>query len=75
MENKEKKVIINPIRAIRKYCLSCVCGSAKEVELCPVAECELYAFRFGKNPYRTKREMTDEQKKALVERLKNGNKE
>lgn len=42
----------NPVKAIRAYCLSCVGWSANEVKLCPCTDCELYAFRFGKNPYR-----------------------
>ena len=35
-------------KAIRKYCLWCMNGSSKEVELCPYKSCELYPYRFGK---------------------------
>jgi len=35
-------------KSIRKYCLFCMDGSAREVELCPNKECELYPYRFGK---------------------------
>lgn len=62
----------NPVKAIRAYCLECVCGSPKEVELCPAPDCPLYPFRFGKNPYRTKHVMSEEQKAKAVERLNAG---
>ncbi len=59
----------NPVKAIREKCIDCCCGSANEVKLCTVESCALYPFRFGKNPYRTKREMTEEQKAAARKRL------
>ena len=59
----------NPVKAIREKCLECSNGSVREVELCPVTGCALYPFRFGKNPYRTPRDMTEEQKKELSGRL------
>ena len=59
----------NPVKAIRAKCIDCCCGNQNEVELCPAYECPLYPFRFGKNPYRTKREMTDEQKQHMREVL------
>lgn len=68
--SEEKKTITNPVKAIRAYCLSCVCGSSTEVDRCPIEECALYPFRFGRNPFRTKRELTEEQKTAMVERLR-----
>lgn len=68
--SEEKKIITNPVKAIRAYCLSCVCGSSTEVDRCPIEECPLYPFRYGKNPFRTKRELTEEQKTAMAERLK-----
>jgi hypothetical protein len=57
-------------KAIRAYCLDCCGGSAHEVKMCPATECELHPFRFGKNPYRPKRELTEEQKKEIAERFK-----
>jgi len=45
---------MTPLQAIRKKCLDCSCGSPKEVRLCPVKNCPLYAFRLGENPnYKT----------------------
>jgi hypothetical protein len=58
-----------PLKAIRKKCLECSGGSYKEVELCTVTCCNLYYYRFGKNPNRKPRKMTSEQKEAAVERL------
>jgi hypothetical protein len=60
----------NPVKAIREKCLDCCCGQANEVKLCTVERCALWPFRFGKNPYRQKREMSDEQRQAAVERLR-----
>lgn len=59
----------NPVKAIREFCLDCCGGSGTEVRECPSLNCALYPFRFGKNPYRAKREMTEEQRKAAVTRL------
>ena len=42
-----------PIKAMRAKCLDCCCGSPKEVRLCPVIECALYPYRFGKRPTKT----------------------
>ena len=52
------KIGNSPLRAIRAQCYDCVCGSSKEIELCPAVECPLYPFRFGKRPatMRRKRE-------------------
>ena len=57
--------ITNPVKAIRAKCLDCCCGSSKEVSLCPVGTCALYSFRFGKNPYRSKRVLSEEQKEKM----------
>lgn len=65
----EEKIITNPIKAIRAKCLDCSNGSSNEVTLCPVQRCSLYPFRSGRNPYRTKRQLSDEQKQKLREQL------
>jgi hypothetical protein len=66
--------ITNPVKAIRAKCLDCSCGSTAEIKDCPVTECALYPFRMGKNPYRQRREMTEEQKQVLADRLKEARK-
>ena len=57
----------SPVKAIRKHCLECA-GSSKEVTLCPIQECPLYPFRFGKNPFHS-RTWTEEQRQAVAERF------
>ena len=60
----------NPVKAIREKCIDCCCGSTTEVALCDMDDCPIWAFRFGKNPYRTKRELTPEQLEAARERMR-----
>lgn len=60
----------NPVKAIREFCLDCCGGQRNEVKLCPSEKCALHPFRFGTNPYRTKREMSEEQRAAAAERLR-----
>lgn len=59
----------NPVKAIREFCLDCCGDSSSFVKECPSVNCALYPFRLGKNPYRTKREMTEEQREAAAKRL------
>ena len=66
--------IKNPVKAIRAFCLECSGGSTSEVKCCPVEKCPLYPFRFGKNPYRQRREMTEEEKRVLADRLREARK-
>ena len=61
--------IRNPVKAIRAFCVDCFGGQAKEVARCNSTICPLHPFRFGKNPYRAKRELTEEQKEAAKIRL------
>lgn len=41
---------MTPVKAIRAKCIDCMCGQAREVELCPCTDCSLWPFRLGKNP-------------------------
>lgn len=66
--------ITNPIKAIRAKCLDCCCGAPSEVSACTAETCPLHPFRFGKNPYRQRREMTEEEKRVLADRLKEARK-
>lgn len=61
--------IKSPLRAIRAKCLDCCCYQPNEVKLCPCKDCSLYPFRLGKNPFRTGREFTEEQREAAAKRL------
>jgi hypothetical protein len=64
-----KPHIYPPLKAIRRKCLDCCCGSSHEVDLCPVTDCSLYPYRLGKNPNRKGRAYTEEEKKAFREHL------
>lgn len=58
-----------PMKAIRLKCIDCCNGSYSEARLCPATDCPLYPFRLGKNPFRQKREYSDEEKAAIADRL------
>lgn len=73
--NGEEKKQTNPVKAIRAFCIECCGWNSNEVRLCPSVRCALYPFRFGRNPYRTKRELTEEQRIAAAERLKKAREE
>lgn len=64
----------NPLKAIRAFCLECSCGQTSEVKECPVVKCPLYPFRMGKNPYRQRREISEEEKRVLADRLREARK-
>ena len=65
----EEKEIKSPLKAIKAFCIECCGDSYNEMKRCPATNCKLYPFRFGKNPY-LKKEMTEEQRKAASERMK-----
>lgn len=46
------RINTTPLKAIRKKCLDCSGFSPLEVKLCPITECPLYLYRFGRNPAR-----------------------
>lgn len=64
----------NPVKAIREKCLDCCGGSTSEVKECTAERCPIYPFRLGKNPFRQKRELTEEQRKAVGDRLREARK-
>lgn len=59
---------MTPLQAIRAKCLDCTYGDKKEVTLCPCKECPLYQYRSGKTG--RKRNLTDEQRAVLAERMR-----
>jgi len=61
---------MTPMKAIRAKCLDCN-YTANEVRLCPCTDCALWPFRLGKNPNIKPRNLTEEQRQAAAERLKN----
>lgn len=60
----------SPLKSIREKCLDCCGYKYSEVRECHITDCPLWAYRMGKNPFH-QRKMTDEQKKATTQRLKN----
>lgn len=69
-DRRKLLVIVPPLKAIRRFCLECMGGSAKEVALCTDTYCELWPYRFGTDPRREKKELSDKEKSALLARLK-----
>jgi hypothetical protein len=65
---KEKNM--SPLKVIRRYCVECLGGNSREVVACTTHKCLLFPLRFGKNPYRRPRVMSEIQRKAASERLK-----
>lgn len=66
-QKKPRSLEARPLTAIREKCIDCCCGSVYEVEKCTAERCPLWPWRFGKNPYKKKREYTEEQREALRE--------
>jgi len=64
--------IESPLRTIRAHCLDCSV-TAHEVELCPVTKCKLWPYRLGHDPRREKRELSDEQREVIRNRLSRKN--
>ena len=60
---------LTPMKAIRAKCLDCSGGSIHEVKVCVTPACPLYPFRFGKNPFRKPRELTEAQRREIADRL------
>jgi len=68
-DTTETKQTTNPVKVIREFCLDCIGGSSAEVKACTCGPdsghpCKLYPFRLGRNPYREKRTLTDEEKEV-----------
>jgi len=59
----------SPLKAIKSHCIDCCGGSANEVKLSQCDPCNLKPYKFGTNPYRKRRVMSDEQRKAAAVRL------
>lgn len=51
-----QKVKTNPVDVIRQKCVDCCGGLRAEADACNITDCPLHPWRFGKNPYRKKRE-------------------
>ena len=56
---------MNPLKAVRQYCLDCSGDSPSEVKDCVITDCPLYQFRMGTNPTRKPRVLSDKSREAL----------
>ena len=64
---KQETIIL---RAVREHCKQCFGWEAHEVKNCTSEKtCQLYPFRFGKNPFREKKVLSDEQLQEARERM------
>ena len=59
----------NPIKVIRDKCRECCCGDDSEIRKCVLVDCHLWPYRMGKNPFRKKVRLTDEQRAARAANL------
>ena len=57
------------LKAIRAKCMDCSGHSPAVIRECELTHCALHPYRMGKNPFRKKREFTEEQKAVMAERL------
>jgi hypothetical protein len=63
---------VSVLSAIRAKCLDCCAEHPSLVRECELTHCALHPYRMGTNPFRKKRELSDEQRAALAERLAAG---
>lgn len=57
------------LEAIRARCLDCCCFQPSEVRKCTSVDCPSWPFRMGWNPWRDRKTLSPEQRKALGDRL------
>lgn len=69
--NREVSENTNVLRAIKLKCLDCSTYNINEIKECPVNKCPLFPFRNGNNPFRKKKELSEEERNKLSERMKN----
>ena len=60
------------LQALRERCLDCCLGSPQEVRLCVSVACASWPFRMGTDPWRTRRVLSEAEKKLLRDRLAKG---
>ena len=55
------------LKSIRRHCIDCSDGSKLDVKMCSFTDCQLYPFRFGKNP---NRKLSPERREETAKQLK-----
>jgi len=63
------EVKLNALKAIRAQCLECLNWNSNYVKDCTSLLCSLFPFRFGKDPSKVKRTISEEHKTAFAERM------
>lgn len=69
-QTKQGRKYKSPCQAIKAKCFDCCAGGARKVDACTIKDCELFAYRSGKNPFSARRQMSEEQRQAASERFK-----
>ena len=64
-----KGPILTRNQAIKARCLDCSADQRDEVTMCPATNCPLWPYRFGSNPFKKPREMSEKQKEAIKNRF------
>jgi len=64
-ENRYK----TPLKAIAGHCVDCA-GSWQLAATCPMTECALHPYRFGKHPPSERPPLSEDEKSKLLARLK-----
>jgi hypothetical protein len=70
-KNEKRKI---PVKAMREKCIECMGGKDSEdyrrrIKECASAECPIFAFRFGKDPYRHPN-LSNDQRKRMAGRMR-----
>lgn len=73
---KAREEILNdnptsPLKAIHNYCIMCMGYHKTYVKDCTSTNCPLYYMRTGVNKAKPKKELSEEQKEKLRERMSN----
>lgn len=55
--------------AVRAHCLTCCGESQSEVRRCTAVACALWPYRMRNDPFRERRDLSDEQRAAAATRL------
>ena len=62
-------MVNTPLSAIKAFCVDCLGGQPRLVKDCTAKNCPLFPYRTGHNT-NSKRTMTEEQKQAAAERMR-----
>lgn len=74
MKNYKENPVTKPLDAIKEKCyFDCCAEDYDSYANCNIETCALWHFRFGKNPFRKKSEMTEEHRNELMKRLEKAN--